>query len=131
MRVNCVSIQPHNSARFGGDGYSTGQTLPDTVPIQTWPAWWTPGELGWVDQLDAADTGCNVKGKSIIIKENGGNTVIEVDTPIGTQPQLVFTGDTITNAYTYCAWEKFTINRQNLVATMTVLSPKDPRRRTT
>jgi hypothetical protein len=122
-RVHCVSINPENSARFGGDGYSTGQTKPDTVPPQTWPAWWTPAQFGWTDSLDGADA-CSIKAKSILIKENGGNTTIEVDSPIGTLPQLNFPGNTITAAYTYCAWEKFTINRQNLVASMTVLSPE-------
>jgi hypothetical protein len=123
-RVDCVSIQPHDSARFGGDGYSTGQTKPDTVTTQTWPAWWTPADFGWIDTLDASDSGCDVKGKSILIKEDSGNTSIVIDSPIGPQPQLVFPGNTITNAYTYCAWEKFTINRQNLVATMSALSPE-------
>jgi Putative Flp pilus-assembly TadE/G-like len=122
-RVDCVSIQPHDSARFGGDGYATGQTKPDTVPMQTWPGWFTPAEFGWVDHLDAMDS-CNVKGKKILIKEDGGNTRIEVDTPIGVMPQLVFPGNVITQAYTYCATESFQINRPNLIASLTALSPK-------
>lgn len=121
--VGCLSVDPPGSARFGGESYATApSTSPTVVPQQVWPAWWTPSEFGWVDSLTSGDT-CDVKGKGIKIEANGSGSRIVVDSPIGTQPQLTFSGNTITNPYVYCAWEKFEINRDGLVATMTVLSP--------
>jgi hypothetical protein len=122
--VGCLTVNPPGTAHFGGDSYSNYTSeMPNTVATQTWPGWWTPAEFGWIDALDSTD-GCDVKGKSILIKEDGGGTRIEVDTPLGAQPQLSFPGNTITNPYVYCAWEKFTINRDGLEATMTALSPE-------
>jgi hypothetical protein len=122
-KVDCDSLQPPGGPKFGGDDYASGTTKPDTVAPQLWPAWWTPADFGWVDDLTSGDT-CDVKGKGILIKEDGGNTKIEIDSPIGPQPAvLTFPGNTITTAYTYCAWEKFTINRINLVATLSAVAP--------
>jgi hypothetical protein len=76
-----------------------------------------------VDSLNVADTGCDVKGKGIKIEPNGAGTRIVVDSPVGTRPLVELPTNVITNAYTYWAWEKFEINRINLVATLSALSP--------
>jgi Putative Flp pilus-assembly TadE/G-like len=125
--VGCLTVNPPGTAHFGGSSYDDYEsTSPNAVAPQTWPAWWTPAEFGWSGSLDASDT-CDVKGKAIEIKEDGGGTRIEVDSLIGSAPAGglgPFPGATIPRAYTYCAWEKFTINRQGLTATMTVLAPE-------
>ncbi len=124
--VGCFSASPPGTAHFGGEDYAHHvSTQPTVVTPQTWPAWWTPADFGWVGQLSAGDTGCDVRGKGIKIEANGAGTRIVIDTPIGTQPSvLTFPTNVITVPYVYCAWEKFEIGRQNLVATMTVLAPE-------
>jgi hypothetical protein len=118
-----INTSPPNGAHFGGSSYaSSTATAPTPGPQQVWPAWWTPSDFGWVDTLDALDT-CDVKAKGIKIEANGAGTRIVLDSPIGAQPPLTSSGATLP-AYVYCAWEKFEINRDNLVATMTVLSPE-------
>jgi Putative Flp pilus-assembly TadE/G-like len=108
-----------DSASFG-DPPTEGE--PADVGDQPWPAWWTPSEFGWVDNLNSSDT-CDVKGQTIkFVEASGGRTRIEVGSPIGIQPPL---GPfTVMPSYTYCAWEKASLEDENMAATLTVLSPE-------
>jgi hypothetical protein len=93
-RVDCVSLQPHNQIRFGGDGWSTGQTKPDTVTIQDWPAWYTVSDFGitW-------PSGCPNEWK--------------YETHNSTIPPGV-----------YCARSKIQINGDNISGSITLIAPE-------
>jgi Putative Flp pilus-assembly TadE/G-like len=123
----CFTDNPPGSAHFGGTDYSHHtSTTPTDVGPQTWPAWWTPAEFGWSGDLNTSDT-CDVKGKSIKIKEDSGRTLIEVANQIGSSPAGglgPFNGTTLPHAYVYCATEKVELERPGLTGQMTVLAPE-------
>ena len=119
-RGTCLSDT--GSARFGPPPGIDSD--PVNVGQQTWPAWWTPDQFGWVHNLEATDT-CDVMGQTILFKDQGSGTQIEVKDFAGnTQIINISTTNVIPTPRTYCAWEKVTLARPNMRGTLTVLSPE-------
>jgi Putative Flp pilus-assembly TadE/G-like len=122
----------HNGANGCSPETDPGSTFLGSPPtesdpvengFQPWPAWWTPADFGWNDSLDVTDT-CDVMGQSILFKDNGAGTRIEVKDFVGNTQFIDHPTNVITTGRTYCAWEKVTIGRPNMQATLTVLSPE-------
>jgi Putative Flp pilus-assembly TadE/G-like len=91
--------------------------------FQPWPAWWTPLDFGWSHNLDATDT-CDVVGQTILFKDNGSGTRIEVKELDGDTVFIDSSGSALPTGRTYCASEKITLARPNMSGAVTVLSPE-------
>jgi Putative Flp pilus-assembly TadE/G-like len=112
-RVDCgASVNPHGSARFGGDGYCcTEATLPRELDEELdWPVWFTPADFGWL-------SGCTYNGEEILVKSNE----VEIKGPPGPNHTLSHSGTVPTG--TYCASKSFKIDANNISGTITALSP--------
>jgi hypothetical protein len=115
-RIHCVSLQPHNQIRFGGDGWSTGQTKPDDVgpaPLN-WPEFFNPAEFGWPTCSGAAFSGQKIEISDTELKVTGRPNLI---LPIVNGRRVIPSG-------TYCATELFTLSGNHMDGNITALAPK-------